>query len=225
MWQILSHDYDTHAAYYGTKHASEPVHVQLNLPGYAVDVINNPTAPLDNARVAFEAWTVDGRLAGRGAATVSVPGVGTSGPIDLGIAPLLAREGLLVVKLTLTDGAGRTLSDNVYWPSASPERQRGLDTLAGVPVTVRASARTEGRVDVTLTNPSKVPVLNTKLTLLDAAGARVLPVYWSDNYVSLMPGETRTVSAEFTGAAGALKVAVRAWNGPEQAVAVDAAQP
>jgi hypothetical protein len=113
----------------------------------------------------------------------------------------------------------------VYWPSTSPERQRGLDTLAGVPVTVRASARTAGRVDVTLTNPSKVPVLNTKLTLLDAAGARVLPVYWSDNYVALMPGESRTVSAEFTGAAGPLKVAVRAWNGPEQAVAVDAAQP
>lgn len=228
MWQILSHDYDTHAAYYGTKHASEPVHVQMNLPDHTVDVINNPTAPLDNARVAFEAWTVDGRLAGRGAAAVSVPGVATSGPIDLGIAPLLAREGLLVVKLTLTDGADRTVSDNVYWPSASPERQRGLDTLASVPVTVRASARTTGatrKVDVTLTNPSKVPLLNTKLTLLDGAGARVLPVYWSDNYVALMPGESRTVSAEFAGAEGALKVAVRAWNGPEQAVAVDAAQP
>jgi hypothetical protein len=80
-------------------------------------------------------------------------------------------------------------------------------------------------VDVTLTNPSRVPVLNTKLTLFDAAGARVLPVYWSDNYVSLMPGESRTVSAEFTGAEEALKVAVRAWNGPEQAVAVDAPRP
>jgi hypothetical protein len=50
-------------------------------------------------------------------------------------------------------------------------------------------------------------------------------VYWSDNYVSLMPGESRTVSAECAGAEGPLKVAVRAWNGPEQAVAVDAAQP
>lgn len=84
-----------------------------------VDVINNPTAPPDNARVAFEAWTVDGRLAGRGATAVSVAGGATSGPIDLGIRPLLEREGLLVVKLALTDGAGRTVSDNVYWPSAS----------------------------------------------------------------------------------------------------------
>jgi hypothetical protein len=228
MWQILSHDYDTHAAYYGTKHASEPVHVQLNLPDYAVDVINNPAAPLDGARVSFEAWTVDGRLAGRGATAVSVAGGATSGPIDLGIRPLLAREGLLIVKLVLADGAGRTLSDNVYWPSTSAARQNGLDALAAVPVRVRACARATGatgRVDVTLTNPSAVPLLNTKLTLFTAAGARVLPVYWSDNYVSLMPGESRTVSAEFPGAAGALKVAVRAWNGPEQTVAVDAARP
>jgi beta-galactosidase/beta-glucuronidase len=228
MWQILSHDYDTHGAYYGTKHASEPVHVQLNLPDYAVDVINNPTAPLDGARVAFEAWTVDGRLAGRGATAVSVAGGGTSGPIDLGIRPLLEREGLLVVKLALTDGAGHTVSDNVYWPAASPQRQRGLDALASVPVDVRAAGRAQGttrKVDVTLTNPSTVPLLNTKLTLFTAFGARVLPVYWSDNYVSLMPGETRTVSAEFdaqTGGQDALTLAVRAWNSPDRTVKVGA---
>jgi beta-galactosidase/beta-glucuronidase len=231
MWQILSHDYDTHAAYYGTKHASEPVHVQLNLPDYAVDVINNPTTPLENARVAFEAYTVDGRLAGRGATTVSVAGVATSGPIDLGIAPLLAREGLLIVKLVLADGAGRTISDNVYWPAASPDRLRGLDALAAVPVAVHAAGRTEGRarkVDVTLANPSTVPLLNAKLTLTTSGGARVLPVYWSDNYVSLMPGERRTVTAEFDAASagqGALHVAVRAWNGPQQTVTVDAPRP
>jgi len=229
MWQILSHDYDTHGAYYGTKHASEPVHVQLNLPDYAVDVVNNPAAPLTDARVAFEAYAPDGRLAGRGEKRVSVGGGATSGPLDLGIGALLAREGLLIVKLVLTDGAGRTLSDNVYWPSATPDGQRGLDKLAPVAATVRAVGRKDGparRVEVTLTNPSTVPLLNTKLTLLTAGGARVLPVYWSDNYVALMPGETRTVGAEIGTQAGAaddaLKVAVRAWNGPAQTVAVDA---
>ena len=35
-WQIYSSDYDTHAAYYGVKKASEPVHVQMNLPDYSV---------------------------------------------------------------------------------------------------------------------------------------------------------------------------------------------
>jgi hypothetical protein len=231
MWQILSHDYDTHAAYYGTKHASEPVHVQLNLPDHAVDVINNPVTPLENAHVAFAAYTVDGRLAGRGATTVSVAGGGTSGPIDLGIGKLLAREGLLVVKLTLADGAGRPLSDNVYWEATSPDRLRGLDTLPAVAVTVRAAGRTEGatrKVDVTLANPSAVPLLTAKLTLKTAGGARVLPVYWSDNYVSLMPGESRVVTAEFDPAAageGGLDVAVRAWNATERTVAVDAPRP
>jgi hypothetical protein len=97
-----------------------------------------------------------------------------------------------------------------------------------VAVAVQAASRTEGvtrKVDVTLTNPSNVPLLNTKLTLFTAAGVRVLLVYWSDNYVSLMPGETRTVSADFDAAAGgrgALTLAVRAWNSPERSVPVTA---
>src|SRR5690606_8266389 len=30
MWQIYSHDYDTHASYYGAKKAAAPLHVQMN---------------------------------------------------------------------------------------------------------------------------------------------------------------------------------------------------
>ncbi len=40
-WQIYTHDYDTHAAYYGVKKAVEPVHVQMNLPDYTVTVVNS----------------------------------------------------------------------------------------------------------------------------------------------------------------------------------------
>ncbi len=35
-WQIYSADYDTQASYYGVKKASEPLHVQMNLPDYAL---------------------------------------------------------------------------------------------------------------------------------------------------------------------------------------------
>ena len=48
---------------------------------------------------------------------------------------------------------------------------------------------------------------------LDAAGARVLPAYYSDNYVSLLPGERRVVTIRTeVGAARADRIAVRGWN-------------
>jgi hypothetical protein len=224
MWQILSHDYDTHASYYGTKHASEPVHVQLNLPDHTVSVINNPNLPLDHATVGWEAWGVDGKPFGAGRTALSVAPVATSQPIDVGIAPLLAQHGLMIVKVTLKDAGGKTVSESVYWPSSTPEGQRGLDGLARAAVEVRATVRQEGaerKLDITLHNTSNVPVLNAKLTLSTAAGERVLPVYWTDNYLALMPGETRTVGATLS-AQGPLMLGLRAWNSAAQAVTVGA---
>jgi hypothetical protein len=222
MWQILSHDYDTHASYYGVLHAAEPVHVQMNLPDYRVMVINNPNRPLTNARVSFAAYGIDGHLAGSGDRTLSVGPAQTSSAIDFGLDRLLAKHGLLIVKLVLKDGAGAILSENAYWPSAAPEGQRGLNELPKVALDVSAArgrAGDEQQLTVTLRNPGKVPVLNTKLTLFTSSGERVLPVYYSDNYLALMPGESRAVSARFK-ADGPLRLNVRAWNGAGQSIEV-----
>ncbi len=222
MWQILSHDYDTHGSFYGTKSASEPVHVQMNLPDHKVMVINNPNRALTNASVSFAAFGVDGKQVGAGSMPVSVDAVRISAALDMGLDGLIGKHGLIIVKLTLKDAGGQVLSQNVYWPSARPEGQQALNKLAKVPVAVKVSHHHEGsnqKLNITLTNGSTVPVLNSKLTLFNAAGERVLPVYYSENYVSLMPGESRTLTANFQ-AKGGLKLALRGWNVAEQTVAV-----
>ena len=53
--------------------------------------------------------------------------------------------------------------------------------------------------------------IETKLTLLKADGTRVLPAYYSDNYVSLLSGEARDVAIEYP-AGGAAQVGVRGWS-------------
>jgi len=47
-WQIYSSDYDTAAAYYAVKKACEPVHVQLDLPGFGLTVVNITRADQQN---------------------------------------------------------------------------------------------------------------------------------------------------------------------------------
>ena len=71
----------------------------------------------------------------------------------------------------------------------------------------------ETLVTVTLANTGSAPALNGKLTRVDAKDARILPAYYADNYVSLLPGERRTVEIRYPGAArtGA-KVELRGWN-------------
>ena len=44
--------------------------------------------------------------------------------------------------------------------------------------------------------------LENKLTLVNAGdGTRILPAYYSDNYVSLLPGESKEIEIEFPAAA------------------------
>ena len=224
MWQILSHDYDTHAAFYGVKSASEPVHVQMNLPDYRLLVVNNPATPLRGAAVRMQAYAADGALVGLNDAQVDVDAAGISAPLDMGLATLLREHGLLVVRLVLTDAQGAVLSHNVYWPSSTPAGQQALNTLAQVPLTVsaqRTQAGGEQLVSVELRNDGKVPALATKLTLVDSAGARILPAYWSDNYVALMPGERRVVTVRYAGDVGtAVGLQVRGWNSAQRSVEV-----
>jgi len=87
--------------------------------------------------------------------------------------------------------------------------------------TVAARARGEKeRVVVSLQNSGAVAALETKLTLLKVDGTRVLPAYYSDNYVSLLPGEKREISIEYPAGAGAAQVGIRGWNVEREMVVV-----
>jgi hypothetical protein len=67
---------------------------------------------------------------------------------------------------------------------------------------------------VVLHNTGQAAALQNKLTLLHADGSQVLPAYYSDNYVSLLPGEERTVtiSVPDNGRENGLRLELRGWN-------------
>jgi|GraSoiStandDraft_51_1057287.scaffolds.fasta_scaffold1109073_1 hypothetical protein len=55
--------------------------------------------------------------------------------------------------------------------------------------------------------------LANKLALKTASdGSRILPAYLSDNYVSLLPGETRAIEVEYPAAQGPARLDIRGWN-------------
>jgi hypothetical protein len=127
------------------------------------------------------------------------------------------HEELVLVQLRLSDAAGTVLSENNYWQSRDEASTQSLNSLR--PQTLRVSANgaagTNGEavVDVTLRDTGTQPILAAKLTLLDDHGERILPAFYSDNYVTLLPGEPRRIEIRFSRsrAAGA-RVGVRGWN-------------
>jgi len=215
MWQILSHDYDTHAAYYGTQKASERVHVQMSLADRRLAVVNNSLTPVAGASLRARVLGLDGGVLADRSSRIDIGANATALGETLDLSGPLA-QGAVVVRLDLSAADGTPLSNNLYWVARDAEGARGLSAMTAQPVSVTAASTVTGGetvVAVTLANTGSAPALNAKLTLVDAKGERILPAYYDDNYVSLLPGERRTVEVRYPGPvrAGA-KVALRGWN-------------
>lgn len=216
-WQIMSSDYDTHGAYYGFQKAAEPVHAQLDLPDYGLTLVNNTLTPLTGLTLHSAVYSLDGRLLQESRAKAEIPADDIAQAGRLALEPLMAREAVVLVSLDLTDSAGKLLSENLYWEAGWDGDLRKLTAMAPQKLSLSASRTDkdgEARLSVTLTNQGSQPALMAKLTLLHGDGSRVLPAYAQDNYVSLLPGQSRTIGIAVpeASASGRLDVAVRGWN-------------
>ncbi len=227
MWQMLSHDYDTHASFYGVQHAAEPVHVQLNASDNHLAVINNTLEKISKAKLQADIYALDGRRLGAlginlDAAANAVTNVGV---LDDLLGTALQAERAVLVKLILTASEGTVLSENHYWQTLteadgkrfSQMPAQALVASVSVSSAVADNGSSEGVADLQLHNPGKVPVLATKLTLLNAGGERLLPAYYSDNYLLLLPGETRRVTIRYP-EQQSIKVGISGWNALPQVV-------
>jgi hypothetical protein len=212
-WNFLGHDYDTQSSFYGTQKACEPVHAQLNLEDSSVDLINlHEAQPL---RVRTRVVGLDGKtLSDETSAVEAAANARTPvGRLDL---EKIANGRAVLVKLDVTGANGQPVSDNFYWWAKQESTLQQLGKLddAKLTATPAAGAIDNGRqVRVQLKNSGSVPALLVKLTLLNTAtGERILPAYYSENYVSLLPGEERTITVQFPAGSEEPSVGLRGWN-------------
>lgn len=226
VWQILSSDYDTQSSFYGVRKACEPLHIQLDLSSYEVDVINTTNDASAALAAVADVYSLDNKLLLHHEEKRDAPADQATTGFKLDLASLLTSEGLVLVNLELKNAAGEVVSRNFYWLGAQSSSYRRLNRLAAATLAVTAKSLRVGdnmRVQVELHNTGSVASLETKLTLLNASdGSRILPVYYSDNYISLLPGETRQVEIEYPAksANGPAQLGIRGWNATKQTIAV-----
>ncbi len=134
-------------------------------------------------------------------------------------APATPLPSAYLVHLDLQDSTGATLSRNTYWhaAAATPDDLTSMDAMPVAALSVDAT-RTDAAGATTLTirlhNPGTHVALMTHLQLRRPDGTRVLPVYASNNYVTMLPGETRilTLTADTKLAGASSIVAIDGWN-------------
>ncbi len=222
VWQLYHYDLEPMSSYFAVMHASELVHIQFNQATEDVQVINNKPEPVSGLLAHIAVYNLSGSLAYEHETKLTAaPDVATDlGPINFPAS----ISSVHFIKLDLRDAAGQLISTNFYW-RAQPNDPDDLTALNQLPmVTLTATAKVEDRegfeaaarmIEVTLNNPSKSIALMAHVQLRRKSGERILPVFYSDNYVSLIPGETKSIeveaaASEFKGDASL--IVVDGWN-------------
>jgi hypothetical protein len=223
VWQLYHYDYEPNSSLFAVQSAAEPQHIQLNESdgpsSNFVQVINNLPDALTKATAHATVYNLDGRVAWERDWPVEAPAATatTLGQLELSSA----ISNVNFIKLDLKDSTGKLISTNFYWRSsrtpdvveAKPATAQNddLTDLNKLPaVTLEPTISRHDETDkegvgtahftVTLNNPTKSIALMAHVQLRRNSGsdfgARVLPVFYSTNYVSLPPGESRTIEIE-----------------------------
>jgi hypothetical protein len=219
--QLYDYYLNPTGAYFGARLANEPLHILWDAFSNKIKVANNTGRDFKNLQAEAWIYNMDGTPKAHQEAQVnsSADGVATD-CFDLTFPGDLSP--VHFIKLKLTDGK-EVVSENFYWRGITEDEDVTLNDMPKVKLTGSFTGKEENGkdlVDVRLENPTSQVALMVCLKIVKAGtpGERVLPVFYGDNYVSLLPHEARLVRAEFDPAllqGDRPAVVVQGWNVPK----------
>ncbi len=212
IWHLYDYYLQPGAGYYGAKKANEPVHVQYSYDDRSVVVVNSLFQPVADLTVEASVFTPSSERTFHEEQRVDVTADSATRIIVLPAASLSAP--LSFIRLSMRDRNGAEVSTNTYWlsdkatefdwaktdythtPPSSFEDLTALRRLAPAKIDVRlVPGSSLGMVRVALHNSSQAIAFQLALTGLGKSEKPYDALLWSDNFIELLPGETRVLTA------------------------------
>lgn len=197
VWQTYDYYFEPTSTYFGCKKGCEPIHIQWNREKETIEVVNYSGGNQTGLTARAEIVNMDGSRMGAKTATLDSREDSTESPIQMEYPSGLTPVHFL--RLTLSRGA-EVLSTNFYLRGLEEGNYRAIRELkkAEVEASTRAERQGEGwKLTTQLKNRSAWPALMVRVKAVRAeTGDRILPAIYSDNYVSLLPGESCTIVTE-----------------------------
>jgi len=232
IWHLYDYDLRPAGGYFGSKKALELVHVQFSYDDRSIAIVNGKQEALKDLKVVAKVYdtSMQERFSREAFSNVAADGVTKAFTVSepANITPTY------FLSLQLFGPSGELLSRNFYWLSSHPDvpdfaksewyytpltEFADFLSLQELPkATVNASlqvsdAGNETAARVTVENAGAGLAFLVRLRLLKGKdGAEVLPVFWDDNYLCLLPGEKREIT---------VKVRKHDLGGTEPVLAVD----
>jgi exo-1,4-beta-D-glucosaminidase len=238
IWHLYDYYLQPAGGYFGTKKACEPLHVQYSYDDRSVVIVSSLPQTSTNLMVSAHVYDVAMKEIFAHEEQAILEGDGVRKVFDIPAFPDQPEATVYFLKLLMRDVHGKEISSNFYWlpaklstmawdktpdtaytPIATFEDMTALNHLPQVRLqaTARlAPGQNATSVLVTLRNLDKYLAFQVRLAVNQGpSGGEVLPVLWDDNYVTLLPGESKVVRATYLTAqrpkSGAV-LKVDGWN-------------
>ena len=235
IWHLYDYYLQPGGGYFGAKKAMQALDPVYGYDDHSVWLVSSQYADAKGLTLTARAFNLDGTQKFSKDARLDAAADSTAKVFELpqidGLSPAYFLD------LRVTDASGKLVGSNFYWLSTKPETidwaksnwyttptasYTDYTSLAQLPKTkLNVSSHTETKGEesvthVTIENPGKTVAFFVRLKVdKDKGGEEVLPVIWQDNYISLLPGEKREISATHRARElGAAKpvVEVSGWN-------------
>jgi len=235
IWHLYDYYLRPGGGYFGSKKAMEALHPIYGYDDHSIWVVSSQYQDVKGLKLTTRIYNLDATE--KFSQENSLDAAADSTAKIFTLPDVSALSPTYFVVLRLEDSTGKLVGSNFYWLSTKAETldwaksnwwmtptesYADYTALSQLPkVKLNVTERTEHKGEeavthVTLTNPSKSLAFFVRLKV-DKGSHRdeILPVIWEDNYISLLPGEKREVTATYRARElGASKpvVEVSGWN-------------
>jgi exo-1,4-beta-D-glucosaminidase len=233
-WHLYDYYLDTGAGYFAAKKACEPLHIQYSYDDLSIMVVNSTYAPAAKLHAGIRVYNLAGKEIYSAETVVEAAADSVQRVFSIPENLYQGSDRILFIDLTLADSTGIVLSRNFYWvpttltafdwaktdythtPAARHEDLAALTSLPPSKVTARAEIESTPRgreLRLHLSNSSVELAFQISAALRTPSGGLIAPVLWSDNWIELVPGESRTLTALLPDTAPANPIVrIEGWN-------------
>ena len=217
IWHLYDYSLRPAGGYFGAKRAMEALHPVYGYDDHSIWVVSSQYEDVKGLKLTTKIYNLD--MAEKFSHEDSLDAAADSTAKIFALPAVDGLSPVYFVALRLTDSAGKLVGSNFYWLSSKAEiidwaksnwwmtpteSFADYTALAQLPkVKLKVNTNTERRGDesitrVTLENPGKNLAFFVRLKVNKGVrGEEILPVVWQDNYISLLPGEKREVTATY----------------------------
>ena len=245
IWHLYDYYLDTGASYFGARKACEPLHIQYSYDDASIVVVNSTYQPVAGLHAGVHVHNLAWKELYSSETMLDAAADSAQRVFSIPESLYQGSDRILFVDLALKDASGEVVSRNFYWVPTTlttfdwaktdytrtpVTRHEDLSALTNLPP-ARVAARAEientprGReLRLHLDNSSAVLAFQISAAVRTQSGGLIAPVIWSDNWIELTPGESRTLTALLPDSApGDTIVQIGGWNIAPQTITPTAA--